>query len=484
MSNEEKYEIVEKTEEIVENDEEISEEDKKAEAKFAKFTEVPVHKLVPTLAIPSIITMLVTSIYNIADTYFVSQLSQSASGAVGIIFSLMTIIQTLGFTVSMGCSILMSNELGNKHFKYASQILSTGFFSMAIVGCVIMGLGFAFLDPLIMFLGSTETILPYARTYARCILVGAPFMMTSYVMNTTLRSQGNALLSMTGLASGSLLNIFLNPLLMFGFNLGIFGAGLATLIGQILSFTILFCQCKYNKRALSIEIKDFKPSFSLYGRILKCGMSNFFRQGLGSVASITLNNFANPYGDPAIAAISIVSRIMMFITSAFTGYGQAFQTVAGYNYGAKRYDRVLQAFWFTIKSGLVCVSVFAVIGTVFSTEIISLFRKGDMEVIEIASFMLRLQCMTLPLQAITTISNMGSQCIGYSYRATILASARQGIFFFPTLFIGTAFFGLRGIQVTQAISDVCASIFCVIVMSTILKEVDEKRKAELEKVKL
>ncbi|MFI3225816.1 MAG: MATE family efflux transporter [Clostridia bacterium] len=447
-----------------------------SDTKYAKLTQTPVNKLIPSLAIPSIITMLVTSIYNLADTYFVSQLGQSASGAVGIIYSLMTIIQTIGFTVSMGCGIVISNELGNQNEDYAESVLATGFVTMGMVGLAVLTIGYLFLEPMIMLLGSTETILPYAKIYARFILLAAPFMMMSYVMNTVLRSQGNALLSMIGLGTGSILNIFLNPILMFGFDLGIFGAGLATAIGQCVSFTILICQCNFNKNTMSVKLNKFKPSLKMYKRILKSGMPNFFRQGLSSVSSIILNNLANPYGDAAIAAISIVSRIMMFINSAFIGYGQAFQTASGYNYGAKRYDRVLQCFWFTLKSGVACVCILGAIGLTFSDEIISLFRKGDLEVIQIGAFMLKLQCLALPLQAITTVANMFTQCIGYSYRATFLASARQGLFFLPTLFLLTSRLGLMGIQLSQPIADVCAVIFSIIIVRSVLKDVDGLRR--------
>lgn len=451
-----------------------------SENKFKKLTETPINKIIPQLAIPSIITMLITSVYNLADTYFVSQLSQSASGAVGIIYSLMTIIQTIGFTVSMGCAIVISSELGHKNDEEAEKILSTGFITMLGVGLIIMILGYAFLEPMIMLLGSTETILPYAKTYARFILIGAPLMTSSYVMNAVLRAQGNAVLSMIGLGTGSILNIFLNPILMFGFDLGIFGAGLATLIGQTVSFTLLFCQCNLNKNSMSIKFSRFKPSVKMYKRILKSGMPNFFRQGLSSAASIILNNLANPYGDAAIAAISIVSRTMMFINSAMIGYGQGFQTVTGYNYGAKKYRRVLESFWFTLKSGVCFVCVIAIIGVTFSDEIISLFRKGDMEVIEIGAFMLKLQCLALPLQAVTTVANMFAQCIGYSYRATFLAAARQGIFLFPILFIGTTKFGLRGIQVAQPLSDVFSVVFSIAIISLVLKDVDKLRKQQEE----
>lgn len=448
----------------------------KDSAKYDKLTQTPINVLIPKLAIPSIITMLITSIYNMADTYFVSQLSQSASGAVGIIYSLMTIIQTIGFAVSIGCSIVVSNALGKKENDYAQSVLSTGVITMGLTGIVMMALGFMFLEPIIMFLGSTETILPYAKIYARFILLSAPFMTMSYVMNSTLRAQGNATLSMIGIGAGSILNIILNPILMFGFDMGIFGAGLATAIGQTTSCFILLAQCNLNKKAMSVDIRKFKPSVALYKRILKSGMPNFFRQGLGSVSTILLNNLANPYGDAAIAAISIVLRIMMFINSAFIGYGQAFQAVAGYNYGAKRYDRVLKSFWFTLKSGVSCVVILGIAGFVLSDDIISLFRKGDVEVIAIGAFMLKLQCMALPLQGINTVSNMFTQCIGYSYRATFLASARQGIFLLPTLFIASTYLGLFGIQISQPIADVCAAFFSVIIVRTVLRDVENLRK--------
>lgn len=444
-----------------------------SESKFKKLTETPINTLIPKLAVPSMITMLITSVYNLADTYFVSQLSQSASGAVGIIYSVMMIIQTIGFAMSMGCAIVVSSELGHKNNDEAESILATGFLTMGGIGVIITIFGLLFLEPMIMALGSTDTILPYAKTYAKFILVGAPFMTTSYVMNASLRSQGNANLAMIGLGTGSVLNIFLNPILMFGFDMGIFGAGLATFIGQIVSFIILFYQCNFNENSMSIKISRFKPSMEMYIRICKSGMPNFFRQGLSSVAAISFNNLANPFGDPAIAAISIVSRTMMFINSAMIGYGQAFQSVAGYNYGAGKYKRVVQSFWFTLKSGVLCVCVIALIGAVFSEEIVSVFRKGDLEVIEIGALMLKLQCIALPLQAVTTVANMFAQCIGYSYRATFLASTRQGICLFPVLFLSASKFGLFGIQISQPIADVLSVILSVIVIKYVLRDVEK-----------
>ena len=297
------------------------------EEKYKQMIDTPVQKLIPKLAVPTIISMLVTSIYNMADTFFVSQIGTSASGAVGIMFSAMAMIQAIGFTLGMGSGNYISRSLGNRKEDIASQSAATAFFTAGIIGILIAVFGPLFSRQIVYLLGATDTIAPYAQDYARYILFAAPFMLTSFVMNNILRAQGNAVFAMIGITTGGILNMFLDPILIFGFHMGISGAAIATMVSQIISFAILLYQCNIQKGCISIQISKFTPSLNMYGEILHAGLPSFCRQGLASVATVVLNFAAAPYGDPAIAAMSIVSRFMMFVNSSLIGFGQGFQPV-------------------------------------------------------------------------------------------------------------------------------------------------------------
>ncbi len=454
-------------------------ENQKYEARYKQMIETPIAKLIPTLALPTIISMLISSIYNMADTYFVSQLGRSASGAVSIIFSLMALVQTIGFTFGVGSGNYISRSLGRKDREIAEKTFSTGFFTTIILGVCISTLGLLNLEPLVYFLGATETIAPYAMDYARYILIATPFMMASFVMNNVLRAQGNAFYAMIGLSTGGVLNLILDPLFIFGIGpfpeMGISGAAIATGLSQFVSFCILLCQCNFRGNTIKIEFKKFYPKKEIYSQILKAGAPTFGRQGLASVSSILLNTVANPYGDVVIASAGIVNRIMMFIYSALMGYGQGFQPVAGFNYGAKRYDRVLEAFWFSVKVAVVLLSCLGIL-TFFSADIIiEFFRAGDTEVIEFASFMLMVNCSTLPLQAWVIMTNQLSQSIGYSFRATIIAISKQGICYIPLLLILPNILGARGIQLVSPITDVGTAIIASVITITILKDLNKLR---------
>ena len=451
-------------------------EQERYEQRYIQMTQTPMANLIPKLAVPTIISMLVTSIYNMADTFFVSQINTSASAAVGIIFSLMAMVQTIGFTFGMGSGNYISRALGRKDREQAEKILSTGFFSVLIIGAFISFLGLTFIDDLVYFLGATETIAPYAKDYAKYILYATPFMASSFVMNNTLRAQGNAFYSMLGITAGGILNMVLDPIFIFTFDLGIAGAAIATGVSQLFSFCILFYQCNGRHDTMNIQIKKFTPTPTMYGHIIKAGFPTFCRQGLASVASIVLNIAARPYGDVAIAALSIVNRFMMFINSALIGFGQGFQPVSGFNYGAKRYDRVLEAFWFCVKVALVLTTILGTLGFIFAKNIVTAFRREDLEVISIGTLMLRLQCLMLPVQSCTTMANMLAQSIGYSFRATLIAMSRQGFFYIPILLILPNFLGILGIQIAQPLSDFCTFILSLIIITTVLKDLNRLKR--------
>ena len=437
--------------------------DEKQEQKFHQMTETPVSTLICRLALPCIVSMLVTAFYNMADTFFVGMLkSNSATGAVGVVFSLMAIIQAVGFFFGHGSGNFISRELGRQNFEEASNMAATGFFSAIAAGALICALGQLFLEPLATLLGSTPTILPYTKAYLRVILLGAPWMTSSLVLNNQLRFQGSAAYAMVGIASGAVLNIALDPLLIFTFHLGVAGAAWATIISQFVSFCLLLIGCSRGGN-LRIHISRVQRKWSYYEMIVRGGLPSLARQGLASVATICLNRAAGPYGDAAIAAMGVVQRIMMFGGSAMIGFGQGFQPVCGFNYGAKLYQRVKEGFWFCVKSSTVFLLAVSALGFLFAPQLIALFRD-DPEVIACGAAALRFQCVTFFTTGWTVMSNMMLQTIGKTGPATFMAMARQGIFFIPLVYILSHCFGLAGVQMTQSVAD-CLAFLCAIPLS-------------------
>lgn len=441
------------------------------EQKFHQMTETPVGRLICRLALPCIISMLVTSFYNMADTFFVGMLkSNSATGAVGVVFSLMAIIQAVGFFFGHGSGNFISRELGRQNYVEAANMAATGFFSALAAGTVICALGQLFLEPLAMFLGSTATILPYTKAYLRVILFGAPWMTSSLVLNNQLRFQGSAAYAMVGIASGAVLNIALDPLLIFVFGLGVAGAAWATIISQFVSFCLLLAGCRKSGN-LRIHIANVQLKLSYYVQIVRGGLPSLARQGLASVATICLNRAAGPYGDAAIAAMGVVQRITMFGGSAMIGFGQGFQPVCGFNYGAKLYRRVKEGFWFCVKTSAGFLLAISTLGFLFAPQLIALFRD-DPEVIRTGAAALRFQCLTLTTMSWVTMSNMMLQTIGKTAGATFLAMSRQGIYFIPLVYILSSSLGLLGVEMTQAVSDVLTLLGAVVIQRRALRELD------------
>ena len=430
----------------------------------------PVSRVIPKLAVPTIISMLITAIYNMADTFFVSQLGTSASGAVGVIFSAMAIIQAVAFMMGMGTGANVSQALGAGDEDRAKRYASVGFFLAFIMGVIIAALALGNIDWLVRFLGATETIAPYAKDYATYIFYAAPFMMCSFVMNNLLRFEGLPTYGMIGITTGGILNMVLDPLFIFGFGMGTAGAAIATAISQFVSFNILLIMCNTKPDAITIHPKHFKPTFKMFGRIVYIGFPSLGRQGIASVSTILLNTAAGVHGDAAIAAMSIVTRFIMFINSSIIGFGQGFQPVCGFSYGAGKYSRVREAYRFSVKVTTILLLVFAGSSILLSEQIITVFRRDDPQVIAIGTLALRLQLSTLPLWGVIVMSNMLTQSIGFGGRATLLSIARQGIFLIPLLLVLPGAFGLIGIQIAQPISDVCTLVLTTIVISGVLRQ--------------
>lgn len=443
------------------------------EEKFIQMTQPPVGGLILKLAVPCIVSMLVTTFYNMADTFFVGMLkSNAATGAVGVVFSMMTIIQAVGFFFGHGSGNYISRQLGSKNYDEASKMAATGFFSALTAGLLICILGQIFLRPLARLLGSTETILPYTEAYLRVILIGAPWMTASLVLNNQLRFQGSASYAMVGITAGAVLNIALDPIMIFWMDLGVAGAGWATIISQLVSFCLLLAGCRRGSNVrLHIRNVQFKGFY--YKMIVKGGLPSLARQGLGSLATICLNQACRSYGDAVIAAMGVVQRITQFGGSAMIGFGQGFQPVCGFNYGAKLYKRVKDGFWFCVKYSFLFLVVVSALGYIFAPQLIALFRD-DPEVIACGTTALRLQCLTFPLQSWLIIANMMEQTIGRTIPATFLAAARQGVFFIPAVLILPLMMKLLGIQAAQSVADILSFISAVPIQLYVMKTMDRE----------
>ena len=451
----------------------------KEEKQYNKMINTPVKKLVLTLGIPTTISMLVTSIYNIADTYFVSNLGDGAAGAVGVVFPLMAIVQAIGFTFGMGSSSMISSKLGEKKDIDAQKLGSSAFYISLILGVVLAILSLIFIEPLMKVLGATETNIGFAMDYAKYIIFGYPIMIGAFVLNNILRSEGKALFSMIGLTVGGILNIILDPIFIYNFDMGISGAAVATLISQIISFIILLVTFVFRKTIVTLSPKYITKEFWVYRDILVIGFPSLCRQGLASIATILLNNQAGAYGgDAALDAMSIVSKIFMIVFSAALGIGQGYQPVCGYNYFAKRYDRVKEAMIFTLIISFILMIITCAILFIGAEEIMTAFVSWNQDVISIGSRVIRYQCIAMPFLSLNVICNMSFQSTKQKFKATILSCCRQGIFFIPFIFILPLIINLNGIETTQALSDFCTFLFTIPFFIIFVKELNKKIKTE------
>ena len=420
---------------------------------YNELAETPIPKLVIKLGIPTTISMLVTSIYNMADTYFVGDENTSASGAVGVVFGLMSVIQAFGFLFGQGSGVLASRALGAGDKRKADKTDSTGLFLALLAGTIIGVFGLIFLDPFMRLLGSTETILPYAREYSLFILIAAPLMCASCVLNNILRFEGKAVYSMVGLVAGGLLNIFGDYVLVRIFKMSVMGAGISTAVSQVISFFLLLLPFLKGDSVAHLSIRDVTFNFDMIGGICKTGLPSLIRQGMSSLSTMMLNNGAKIYGDAAVSAMSIVNRVCFFTFATALGIGQGFQPVAAFNYGAKKYKRVQRAYAFTVTVGGCFLTTVAILGIIFSDGIVGLFRN-DPEVIKIGTSALKVQFIGQLFEPVAVCSNMLFQSTGKTREAAVLSLCRSGLFFIPVLSIGLKLFGLPAVQYSQSVADV------------------------------
>ena len=441
--------------------------------RYIYMTQTPVPKLILKLSVPTIISMLVTGIYNSADTFFVGKISTEATAAVGIVFSVMAIIQAIGFMCGQGSGNYLARMLGANDTKQANEVASTGFALSLIIGTLIALVGIFLVEPISNMLGATETTLTDTKNYMRIILLGAPFMTGQFVINNQLRFQGSAIYAMFGLLAGAIANIALDPLFIFVFDLGVSGAALATVSGQIISFIVLMIGSKQGVN-IHIRFKNIKINKHYILEIINGGIPSLFRQGLAALATIMLNKIAGEFGgDAAIAGMSVATRTLMLVSSALIGFGQGYQPVCSFNYGANLKKRVKQGYFFCLKYGTLFLIVVAAACFVFAPQIVSYFRD-DPDVIAIGSKALRFQAVTLPLMSGIVMTNMMLQSIGAGIKASISSSARSGIFFIPLLFAFSSLFGLTGVECAQAAADVCSMVLAIPFAYSELKKMNEE----------
>jgi len=432
----------------------------KYKTQYDMMTKQPVESLIIKLGLPTTVSMLVTSIYNMADSYFVGKINTQASGATGIVFGLMAILQACGFMYGHGAGSIISRRLGERDISEAKKYSATSFYCAIATGFLILIICMTFLNPLMRLLGSTETILPYARTYATYILLAAPALVSSCVMNNILRYEGRAFFAMIGLTSGGILNMLMDAIFMQGLGMGIEGAGLATMISQYISWCILISMFLRKKTQTTFEIKNVSLKAETLFDIVTTGLPSLARQGLSSISTMVLNNTAGIYGDAAIAAMSIVGRIGMFIFSVCLGIGQGFQPVAGFNFGAKKYSRVKRGFKFTVLLGTCLLGVLAVCVFINARSFVSIFRD-DSEVIAYGITAMRAQCIALLFVPFCLGNNMLFQSIGYKFNATFLSILRGGVCFIPTIIVLSTAFGMFGVQIAQSVADIMTFFICI-----------------------
>lgn len=429
------------------------------EANFKKMTETPVERLVITLGIPTTVSMLITSLYNMADTYFVGRLGESEQAATGILLTLQTIIQAVAFMLGHGSGTFVSKELADRNRKGASEYVSAAFFSGGAIGVIFLVFGLSFLSPLMTLLGSTDTILPHACDYGFWVFVSAPFFICSLILNNNLRYEGKAFYAMIGLTTGGLLNILLDYIFVMKVRLGVYGAGMATAISQTVSFILLLIM--YFRMAEGrISFRFVSKRASVYASILKVGFPSFIRQGLTSISSGMLNNLTKPYGDSAIAAMSIVNRYSGLVMCAGLGIGQGFQPVAAFNYQVKKYRRVKRGLYFTMIVTFAIVFTVAIVGLIFADDVVALFQKEE-DVIKIGVPALRYAVLGLLFCPIFVPVNMLYQSIRKAGIATALAVMRSGAVLIPVLLLLSNLFGLTGIQLAQPVSDMITGLFTI-----------------------
>lgn len=445
---------------------------KKFKNKYDKMANAPVKGLIASLAVPTIITMLVSAVYNMADSFFVGKIDTTSVASIGIVFSVMTLLQAIGFFLGNGSGVLISTMLGEKKKEQAQIYANVAFFTAFFFGIIMALAGLFFSQSLAMLLGATHSTVDSASGYLKYILLGSPFILGSFVINNQLRYQGSAVYSMAGILSGSILNIIIDPLFIFTFKLGVQGAAIATVISQFVGFIVLIIGTLKGGN-IRLTLKRFKPNGKILLSIFKNGLPSLARQGVQTVATICLNFACAPYGDAVIAGMSVFNRVMFLGFAVVIGFGQGYQPVCSFNNGANNHKRVYDGYKFTATITTCIITVFAVIAFIFAPQLISIFRN-DAEVIDIGAKALRYQCIAMPLLGYCTASNMLMQSLKISGKATILALARQGIFYVPLMLLLPKAINTMGIILTQPIADLLSFVLTLFLVTPTVKKLKSK----------
>ena len=435
------------------------------EDKYNEMVGSPVKWLVCKMAVPTIIAMVTTALYNVVDAAFVGRLSTGATAGIGISLAYMTFIQALGFFFGHGSGNYISRALGGKDSSSAAVVATVGFISPMLLGALAALVCLPNLSALSRLLGAPDEVVPYANDYLRYIVAATPFMMSALTLNNQLRLQGNARFGMVGIVSGAVLNIALDPLFIFVLGMGVSGASLATAISQLFAWGLLLYGTT-KPESVHLRLADFKPSWKVYYEIFRGGLPSLFRQVFNCAAAVSLNYSAALYAAPgqeasAVAAFAVVTRIMMFAFSVVLGFCQGFQPVCGYNYGAGRYDRVRESWLFATTVGTAFLLVISVLGIIFAPDIVRLFRAEDAVLVDIGATTLRWQCVAFPLVALFTSTGMLFQNIRFTFPATLLSICRNGLFFLPALLLLPVWLGMQGVQMAQAVADVLTFVLSV-----------------------
>ena len=421
----------------------------------------PLPKIITKMAAPSIVSFLITSIYNLADTYFVSSLGTNAMAAVSVNASLDQIIMMAGSMLAVGAASYISRLLGAKREERASQVFSVAFFTAMAFGAVVMVLGLTFLHPMVRLLGATDTCEQYAVEYAFYVLLAAPFMAANFVMNQCLRAEGSAMLSMIGMGFGGVLNCFLDPLFIFYLDMGVAGASIATAISKLVSFVILIYPYLTRRSLLRLSPRLFRPDGDILGQVVSVGSSSLFRNGLAVISAIVLNRIAGGISDSVLAGIGVSTKVMMFPFGIILGFGTGFQPVAGFNWGAKRYDRVEEGYRFAARTAVIGAAVMGLLLALLAEPLIALFAEADPELRQIGALCIRLQCLALPAHSWVAVVNMLCAGLGNALGAVLLSTARQGTCFLPIVYPMTMLWGANGAAAVQAVADVLSIALAV-----------------------
>ena len=437
----------------------------------------PIHRIIPRMAIPTIVAFLVNSIYSLADTYFVSSLGTNATAAVSVNSSLDQLIMMCGSMLAIGANSYIARLLGQGDDKKASRVLSTSFFTAFLFGLVLLIFGNVFMVPMVRLLGATPTCEQYSIDYATYVLFAAPFMASNFVMNQCLRSEGSATLSMVGMGFGSILNCVLDPIFIFDLNMGVAGASLATAISKLVSFAILIFPYLTKRSLLRLSIRNVRYSRDIVSNVVAMGSSSLLRNGLAVVAAIMLNDLAGNISDSVLAGIGVCTKIMMFPFSIILGFGSGFQPVAGFNWGAKRFDRVRRCYTFSSWTGLIGAVIMAVALWLSADALIVIFAGTDPEMREVGALCIRLQCLAMPIHAWVAVVNMFCTGLGNAKGAMILATARQGSCFIPILYPLTWLFGTYGVVSSQAVADVLTIFLAVPLIIDMMKKIRQAEEA-------